>query len=84
MFKYKTDGMKSVCADSGLEAARVFFERLARKEFGRFGVARAIRCESWASDGSYATYQGFVGKHDRHNDCTTGHNKTIFIESVDA
>ena len=44
------------------DAARVFADRFARKEYGRRrGYCHLVRADSWAADGRYTNFEVFIG-----------------------
>jgi hypothetical protein len=60
----------------------IFAGRQARREYGKAGYVRLCNAESWAQDGSFATYNCFIGYTPRgsHNrGTTTGRNVSISV-----
>lgn len=55
------------------EAAQMFADRLARKEFGKRGYARTCTQNSYAQNGSFAEYNAFIGYRTGQHE-TTGRN----------
>jgi len=72
MNTYHSNGFKSVKAESIAEAASIFAQRAARREFGPRGDVRTCNQGSYAQNGSCAEYSAFIGRT-RGNE-TTGHN----------
>jgi hypothetical protein len=58
---FKADGFRSVSAESGKDAAMVFGDRLARREFGKRGSCINARLDSWDTDGQSGTFQLMIG-----------------------
>jgi len=61
------------------DAALVFANRLARREYGRRGYARTIRCDSWAADGSSKNYEVFIGVDGDQPGSTVGRNEWLYV-----
>ena len=80
MNTYTTNGCKSVTAESMKEAAQIFAQRMARKEFGKRGGCRTCTIEAYAQDGRLAEFSAFIGITRGHE--TTGHNVnfTVYAE----
>lgn len=76
---YRCNGYRAVRAEDSSEAAVVFANRMAREQFGRGGYARSVRCDSWAADGSGASYQAFIGYTPRGQNCTSGQNVSFYV-----
>lgn len=70
---YHCSGFRSVRAAGILDAADVFARRAARRAFGRRGVVRVLREDSYAPDYSMIEFSAFVGYPSGPNE-TTGHN----------
>lgn len=73
-FRFRADDAR--LAD-GTDPCRLAAEIVARREFGRRGVCRTMRLDSWATDGSFYTYEAFIGRSGRDGTCT-GHNIWIY------
>lgn len=73
MRKYTANGFKSVMAERITEAAQVFANRAARREFGRKGYCRTCTQGAYSQDGRLAEYSAFIGYTTGRNE-TTGHN----------
>lgn len=56
IYKHTGDG-GPVRAETAQRAAEI----LARRMYGKRGTVGALRLDSYAADGSYATWQAFVG-----------------------
>ena len=50
---------------------------LARREYGKRGVCRSTNLESWTEDGSFQSYQAFIGLPDGNG--VTGRNVLIYL-----
>lgn len=70
---YHCNGFRSVRASGILEAAEVFARRAARRAFGRRGIVRVLREDSYAPDYSLIEFEAFVGYASGPNE-TTGRN----------
>lgn len=70
---YHCNGFRSVRASGILEAAEVFARRAARRAFGRRGLVRVLREDSYAPDYSMIEFEAFIGYPSGHNE-TTGRN----------
>jgi hypothetical protein len=81
--RYATNGMRSVMAETMADAAEIFANRSARKQFGRRGYARTCTQNSYAQDGSLAEYNAFIGLRSGPGQ-TSGHNImfTVYREEV--
>jgi len=84
--KYTSPGFRAVTAESISEAAGIFADRQARRDYGKSGYARTCNQQAYARDGSFAEYEAFIGytpagNHNRGS--TTGKNFrfTIYVES---
>ncbi len=74
MSKFTCNGFKSVSGGISIsEAAEIFANRAARREFGKSGYARTCTMGSRTQDESVAEFQAFVGYSTGRNE-TTGHN----------
>ena len=73
MTLFHCNGFRSVRAEGILEAAEVFAKRAARRAFGRRGIVRVIREDSYAPDYSLIEFEAFIGYPSGHNQ-TTGRN----------
>lgn len=76
---YRSIGFRAVKAQSMGEAAHVFAQRLARREYGRRGVVRTLNLNSWARDGSCGDYQAFLGLPGPEPGQTTGGDVWIHV-----
>jgi hypothetical protein len=47
--------------DDGPGPARIFANRIARREYGRKGFVHNLRLDSWSFDGRSFNYEAFVG-----------------------
>jgi hypothetical protein len=59
---FTCEGFQPVRADSAQEAARIFAERQARREFGRKGFCRTLRLDCWTEDRRSHTFEAFIGR----------------------
>lgn len=59
---FHADGFRPVVAESAAEAARIFANRQARRDYGRAGVHLALRLDSWTQNGRSHAFQVFIGK----------------------
>lgn len=73
MSLYHCSGFRSVRAEGILEAAEVFAKRAARRAFGRRGIVRVLREDSYAPDYSLIEFEAFIGYASGQNE-TTGRN----------
>jgi hypothetical protein len=78
---YKSSGFRSVQAECIHEAAKIFAARLAQKAYGKTAHSR-VTVNSWSPDGNAATYQVFIGRHDRHSRTTSGRNEWLVVSRV--
>jgi hypothetical protein len=74
MTTYKCDGFKSVQAEDMKQAARIFAERQARREYGKRGYCHHVNQDSYSQDGNSATYQAFIGVYNKNYRSTNGEN----------
>lgn len=83
MNRYTSNGMRAVMAETMADAAEIFANRSARKEFGRRGYARTCTQNSYAKEGSLAEYNAFIGVRSGQGE-TSGHNImfTVYREEV--
>jgi hypothetical protein len=81
MAKYACEDYRNVEADTGMEAARIFAHRAARRAFGRKGYARTVREDAWAMDGSSVTVEAFIG-YDVGGGTTSGRGERLTIRRV--
>ena len=77
MKTYITAGCVAVMAEDMSEAAEIFANRIARKNYGKRGYCRTCNLNSWSRDHSLGEYQAFIGytpagKHNRNS--TAGNN----------
>lgn len=80
MPRFTSDGLAPVQAKSAEEAAEIFANRLARREFGRRGYCRTLRLDSWTRDGTLHVFEAFIGKSLPGDPFTTaGHNSWIRV-----
>jgi hypothetical protein len=77
--RYHCNGYQSVEAASAHEAAATFFGRLAHREFGKSGHARALRLDSWSEDESCFTYAAYIGVYNPRDRITTGRNEYLIV-----
>lgn len=70
---YHCNGYRSVRAEGILDAAEVFARRAARRAFGRRGIVRVLREDSYAPDYSLIEFEAFIGYPSGFNE-TTGRN----------
>ena len=62
MNTYKTNGCRSVSADSHADAAHIFARRMARRKYGKRGMIGAIRQSCYSPDGGVTEWSAFIGK----------------------
>ena len=79
---FRCEGFRNVQADNAQEAAEVFANRLARKEFGKTGYARTLNLNSWTEDRKCFTYNSFIGYSTGRNE-TTGRNEWLYVSVVE-
>lgn len=79
--KFTCDGFKSVNAESMGEAANIFANRAARREYGR--SASCLECveDERAQDGSCAEYEAFIGISTSRNKTTGRHAKVVVFRA---
>lgn len=81
---YRCNGFKPIRLSAEIrtasEAAHVFAARLAQRRYGKRGEARAIRLNSWNQDGTWASFEAFVGYSVKGNPgCTSGRNEWFYV-----
>lgn len=81
MTKFTTNGCKAVNAETIKEAALIFAQRMARREFGRKGDARTCTMGAYAQDGSLAEFTAFIGT--TKGNSTSGRNVHFTVVSRD-
>ncbi len=81
MNRYTCSGFRAVTAETFSDAAIVFANREARRQFGRRGYARTLNPGSYAKDGSLAEFSSFIGYNTGPNE-TTGHNTHITVRRL--
>lgn len=83
MKRFTCQGFRPVDAYNAAEAAEIFADRKAKREYGRSGYCHHVRLDCWAESGTYANYEAFIGKAVRGDPNTTsGHNVwlTVYAE----
>ena len=61
------------------DAAFMFADRIARKEYGRHrGYCHHVRCDGASTDGRYANYEAFIG-HTVSGGMTSGRNIRLSV-----
>lgn len=70
---YHCSGHRSVRAAGIRDAAEVFAKRAARRAFGKRGIVRVLREDSYAPDYSLIEFEAFIGYPSGPNE-TTGRN----------
>jgi hypothetical protein len=78
MNTYSASGFHRVKATEMKEAAEIFANRLARKQFGRSGYCRICRLNSWDEQGRFGHYDIFIG-YNGERGTTIGHNELIIV-----
>lgn len=73
MTLYRCSGHRAVRAAGILDAAEIFARRAARRAFGRRGIVRVLREDSYAPDYSLIEFEAFIGYASGPNE-TTGRN----------
>lgn len=76
--RFECEGFRAVMACDARQAAEIFAQRLARREFGRNGRVGALRLDTWSEDGSTHRFEAFVGRHTGAGDIS-GHNSWLFV-----
>jgi len=61
------------------DAATVFANRLARREYGRSGYARIVRPDARTEDGSSHTFEVFIGIDGPQHGTTVGRNEWLHV-----
>ena len=83
MTKYLCDSFRplrrSDAVQTAIDAATVFANRLARREYGRKGYARTVRPDSWTPDGSSHTFEVFIGTDGPQHGTTVGRNEWLYV-----
>lgn len=80
MTLFHCSGHRSVRAEGILEAAEVFAKRAARRAFGRRGIVRVLREDSYAPDYSLIEFEAFIGYASGQNE-TTGRNVRFTVRN---
>jgi len=83
MTLFASDGFRPVRADSAREAAEIFANRQAAREYGRTGFCRTMRLDCWTPNGRSHTFEAFIGRPvpgDRGT--TAGRNVWIYVRQV--
>jgi len=81
MATYYSPGFRNVEAESPAEAARIFANRQARRDFGRRGYCRTLRLDCWTENHRSHTFEAFIGYDVDRNSCS-GHNVWIYVDRV--
>lgn len=80
---FRADGFRDVQAESHREAARIFADRQARRDYGRNGFCRTLRADGRTFDGKMHTFEAFIGKPvPGERSATRGHNVWIYVRRV--
>ena len=66
---YRCEGFRSVTALDVGEAAEIFANRWARRQYGKRGFCYKARLDSWGGKGGFHNYECFVGVPEG-NGCT--------------
>lgn len=83
---YSCNGHRSVRAES-LHAAGEKFARIKAHRLGTRGRVGACRVDSWARDGSAATFQAYIGRYNKQECTLAGKNEWYVVrvaERVDS
>lgn len=76
---YRCEDFRPVQARNADEAAEIFANRWARREYGKRGFCYKARLDSWGEHGSFHTFECFVGVPEG-NGCT-GRNIWLAVRS---
>jgi hypothetical protein len=79
MTRYTADGFRAVTADSASDAAQIFADRQARREYGRNGYSRRPRLDCWTQDGKSHTFEAFIGRPGYEPRTMIGRNVWIYV-----
>ena len=74
--------MRPIRAESAADAAKLFADRLARREYGKTGYCRLIRLNGHAADGSWSAYEAFIGytpAGEHNSTATVGRNVWLTV-----
>lgn len=80
--KYTCKGYRPIVMDTECEdinPARVFAERMARREYGRRGQVGALRLDSYTQDGTCSAYEAFIGAPASDGNGIVGHNVWLCV-----
>jgi hypothetical protein len=80
--KYICRGFRPVRAGSIREAAQLFADRAARRQFGRAGYAGTCTMGSYTENGETAEFSAFIGRLTGRRE-TTGHNYNFTVHRID-
>lgn len=82
-YEYESGGGYWI-VDSASDAARIFANRLARRQFGRKGYCHHVRLDSRREDGQMGIFEVFIG-YPAEGGGTQGHNEwlNVYIERGD-
>jgi len=81
MKKYSTVGCRAIMAEGFKEAAEVFANRIARREFGKRGYARTCNQNSFSASGRFAAYNAFIGYPTNPGE-TSGYNINFIVNII--
>ncbi len=83
MNTYHCNGFRPVRFDSPWgsvsDAARVFAERLAHRQYGKRGEVVTVRPDSWTEDRREHAFECFIGRPVKGNG-TEGHNVWLYVK----
>jgi hypothetical protein len=79
MTTYTCEGFRPVAAYDASEAAAIFAERLARRQYGKRGYMRTMRLDHWTQDGSLHAFEAFIGYTVDKQGTTSGHNEWLHV-----
>lgn len=83
MATYTADSFRNVEAENAREAALIFANRQARREFGKRGYCRSMRLDCWTEDGKSHTFEAFIGRDVERGTCA-GRNEWIYVRRTAA
>lgn len=82
--KFTADGFRAVLAETAGEAARIFAQRAARREYGPRAYCRTLRLDHWTQDGSMHAFEAFIGRDVPGSHGTTaGRNEWIYVRRAE-
>jgi hypothetical protein len=78
MPRWTCEGFRPVRAETASEAAAIFANRLAVRQYGKRGYMRTCRLHSWTESGREHTFEVFIG-YSVGGGTTSGHNEWLHV-----